>query len=154
MKAVVQRVKFASVKVEGETVGCIDSGLLILLGVSKEDSEAEAELLALKLSKLRIFSDEDDKMNLSVTDIGGGALVISNFTLCADLRRGTRPSFDPAMPPARANELYEFFCKKLAECGVERVEKGIFGADMAVELLNDGPVTITVDTDIWNKPRK
>lgn len=154
MKAVVQRVKYASVKVEGEMVGKIDGGLLILLGVSKEDSEAEAELLASKLSKLRIFSDEDDKMNLSLIDIGGGALVVSNFTLCADLRRGTRPSFDPAMPPTRANELYGFFCKKLAECGVERIEKGVFGADMAVELLNDGPVTITFDTDIWNKPRK
>lgn len=153
MKAVIQRVKKASVTVSGEVVGKIDDGLLILLGVSKGDSEAEAGLLAEKISKLRIFSDGDDKMNLSVVDIGGKALVISNFTLCADVRRGTRPSFDPAMPPLEANRLYECFCESLENFGVLGVEKGIFGADMAVELLNDGPVTLTIDTDIWSKPR-
>ncbi len=153
MKAVVQRVKFASVKVDGNTVGSIEQGLLVLLGVTKEDTEKEAEILASKLSKLRIFTDNDDKMNLSLLDIDGDALVISNFTLAADLRRGNRPSFDPAMPPEAANELYEYFCDRLKNCGVKRVEKGVFGAEMAVELLNDGPVTITADTDIWNKPR-
>lgn len=151
MKAVIQRVKSASVKVDNEVCGEIKQGLLILLGVTKEDNEREAELLASKLSKLRIFTDENDKMNLSVMDIGGGALVISNFTLCADMKKGNRPSFDPAMPPVEARRLYEHFCAELLKCGVNRVEKGVFGADMAVELLNDGPVTITVDTDIWNR---
>ena len=151
MKAVIQRVKNASVKVGGEIVGQIGEGLLILLGVTKEDTEKEAELLAVKLSKLRIFTDSEDKMNLSVNDIYGEALVISNFTLCADIRKGNRPSFDPAMPPAEANRLYKYFCEELLKCGVLRVEKGVFGADMAVELLNDGPVTILYDTDIWSK---
>ncbi len=151
MKAVIQRVKQASVTVDGEVRGSIDEGLLILLGVTKEDNEKTAELLAAKLSKLRIFTDQNDKMNLSVTDIGGGALVISNFTLCADMKKGNRPSFDPAMPPEEANRLYEYFCAELLKCGVKVVEKGVFGADMAVMLLNDGPVTITVDTDIWNR---
>ena len=151
MKAVIQRVKYAAVKVDGEVKGQIEAGLLILLGVTKEDDESTAELLAAKLSKLRIFTDENDKMNLSVMDINGGALVISNFTLCADMKKGNRPSFDPAMPPTEANRLYEYFCAELKKCGVAVVEKGVFGADMAVELLNDGPVTITVDTDIWNR---
>ncbi len=153
MKAVIQRVKKASVTVEGKTVGSIGEGLLVMLGVTKEDKEENAALLAEKLSNLRIFTDENDKMNLSVLGIGGEALVISNFTLCADLRRGTRPSFDPAMPPKRANELYQYFCDCLRERGVAKVEEGVFGADMSVELINDGPVTINVDTDIWNKPR-
>lgn len=153
MKAVIQRVKKAAVSVSGETVGNIKDGLLVLLGVSKGDTEAEAVLLAEKLSKLRIFSDSEDKMNLSVIDIGGEALVISNFTLCADVRRGTRPSFDPAMPPAEAKKLYEFFCDCLIKTGIKGVERGVFGADMSVELINDGPVTLTIDTDTWNKPR-
>ncbi len=151
MKAVIQRVKFASVKVDGYVRGEIEQGLLILLGVTKEDTERETEVLASKLSRLRIFTDENDKMNLSVMDIGGSALVISNFTLCADMKKGNRPSFDPAMPPVEANKLYEYFCAELLKCGVKRVEKGVFGADMVVELLNDGPVTITVDTNIWNR---
>ncbi len=153
MKAVIQRVKYASVKVSGETVGSINEGFLILLGVVKEDNEKQAEQLAEKIARLRVFTDQNDKMNLSLLDIEGEALVISNFTLAADLRRGNRPSFDPAMPPSDANRLYEYFCDMLQKCGVKRVEKGVFGADMAVELLNDGPVTITADTDIWNKPR-
>ena len=153
MKAVIQRVKYASVKVSGETAGSINEGFLILLGVVKEDTEKQAEQLAEKIARLRVFTDQNDKMNLSLLDIEGEALVISNFTLAADLRRGNRPSFDPAMPPVDANRLYEYFCDMLQKCGVKRVEKGVFGADMAVELLNDGPVTITADTDIWNKPR-
>lgn len=153
MKAVIQRVKYASVKVSKETVGSINEGFLILLGVVKKDTEKQAEQLAEKIARLRVFTDQNDKMNLSLLDIEGEALVISNFTLAADLRRGNRPSFDPAMPPSDANRLYEYFCDMLRKCGVKRVEKGVFGADMAVELLNDGPVTITADTDIWNKPR-
>lgn len=153
MKAVIQRVKYASVKVSGEIVGSINEGFLILLGVVKEDTEKQAEQLAEKIARLRVFTDQNDKMNLSLLDIEGEALVISNFTLAADLRRGNRPSFDPAMPPVDANRLYEYFCDMFQKCGVKRVEKGVFGADMAVELLNDGPVTITADTDIWNKPR-
>lgn len=153
MKAVIQRVKKACVSVSGDTVGKIEEGLLILLGVAKGDTEAEASLLAEKLSKMRIFSDSEDKMNLSVIDIGGKALVISNFTLCADVRRGTRPSFDPAMPPSEAKRLYEYFCDSLIKTGVNGVERGIFGADMSVELINDGPVTLTIDTDTWKKSR-
>ena len=153
MKAVIQRVKRASVSVEGKTVGSIADGMLILLGVNKEDTRETAVLLAEKLAKMRIFTDANQKMNLSLLNIGGGALVISNFTLCADIRRGTRPSFDLAMPPKQADELYEFFCDQLRKNGVEKVEKGVFGADMSVELINDGPVTVSIDTDIWNKPR-
>ncbi len=153
MKTVVQRAKRASVSVNGKIVGSIGQGLLILLGVTKKDTEENADMLAEKLSNMRIFTDENDKMNLSLLNIGGEALVISNFTLCADVRRGTRPSFDPAMPPERARELYLYFCDCLKKCGVTKVEEGVFGADMSVELINDGPVTISVDTDIWNKPR-
>ena len=153
MKAVIQRVKRASVSVEGKIVGSIADGMLILLGVNKEDTRETAVLLAEKLAKMRIFTDANQKMNLSLLNISGGALVISNFTLCADIRRGTRPSFDLAMPPKQADELYEFFCDQLRKNGVEKVEKGVFGADMSVELINDGPVTVSIDTDIWNKPR-
>lgn len=153
MKAVVQRVKRAAVTVEGKTVGSIGAGLLILLGVTREDTEENAALLAEKLSNMRIFTDQNDKMNFSLLSVGGEALVISNFTLCADVRRGTRPSFDSAMPPERANELYQNFCFCLRERGVIKVEQGIFGADMSVELLNDGPVTISLDTEVYNKPR-
>ncbi len=154
MKAVVQRVKRAAVTVEGKTVGRIGAGLLILLGVTREDTDENAALLAEKLSNMRIFTDQNDKMNLSLLSVGGEALVVSNFTLCADVRRGTRPSFDSAMPPERAKELYQYFCFCLREHGVVKVEQGIFGADMSVELLNDGPVTISLDTNAYNKPRK
>ena len=100
---------------------------------------------------MRIFTDENDKMNLSVKDVGGGILVISNFTLCADMRKGTRPSFDPAMPPLEANRLYEYFCDRLKEQEITRIENGVFGADMKVSLLNDGPVTLTLDSVLWRK---
>lgn len=151
MKAVVQRVASASVQVEGKTVGEIDNGLLILLGVTKEDTEEDAQILAKKIAAMRIFTDENDKMNLSVKDIGGSALVISNFTLCADMRKGTRPSFDPAMPPTEADRLYEYFCERLSEQEALPVEKGVFGAEMKVSLLNDGPVTLTLDSTLWRK---
>ena len=144
MKAVVQRVTHASVKVDGEIKGEIQNGLLILLGVGMNDSEAEAKRLAQKISKLRIFSDENDKINLSVNDIGGSVLVISQFTLYADCRKGNRPNFMNAGKPDEAELLYEYFvseCKKL----VPNVQKGVFGADMKVELLNDGPFTIVLE---------
>ena len=151
MKAVVQRVASAAVKVEGKTVGEIEKGLLVLLGVTKEDTEEDAQILAKKMASLRIFTDENGKMNLSVKDVGGSALVISNFTLCADVRKGTRPSFDPAMPPAEADRLYEYFCKLLSEQEAVVVETGVFGAEMKVSLLNDGPVTLTLDSTLWRK---
>lgn len=151
MKAIIQRVAHASVKVDNEIVGAIEKGFMILLGVGKDDTEKEAELLASKVANLRIFCDEADKMNLSLLDTGGEALVISNFTLCADSKKGNRPSFINAKEPVEANALYEKFCLFLKENGVKKVAKGIFGADMKVELLNDGPVTIILDTDIWRK---
>lgn len=146
MKAILQRVKFAKVEVEGKTVGEIEQGFLILLGVEQEDDEKEADVLAKKIAGLRIFTDENDKMNLSLSDINGSVLVISNFTLCADCSHGRRPSFIAAARPEKAEPLYEYFCQKIRENGIDRVEKGIFGADMAVTLLNDGPVTIDINS--------
>ena len=115
------------------------------------DGEAQAELLAAKIAKLRVFEDENCKMNKSILDIGGEILVISQFTLCADIKKGNRPSFTDSAAPDEANRLYEFFCSKLLENGVSKVETGVFAADMAVEISNDGPVTIIMDTDIWDK---
>jgi D-tyrosyl-tRNA(Tyr) deacylase len=151
MKAVIQRVSSASVKVDERRVGEIEKGLLVLLGVAKDDTDADAEVLAKKIANLRIFSDPDDKMNLSVKDIGGKMLIISNFTLCADTKKGTRPSFDPAMPPQEADRLYEYFCNRVKEVESVEVQKGIFGADMKVNLLNDGPVTLIMDSTVWRK---
>ncbi|MEE1061882.1 MAG: D-aminoacyl-tRNA deacylase [Ruminococcus sp.] len=146
MKAILQRVTSASVEVEGKTVGEIKNGFLVLLGVAQGDTEKEADALAAKISTLRVFTDENDKMNLSLADINGGVLVISNFTLYADCSHGRRPSFIAAARPETAEPLYEYFCKKLSDNGVAVVEKGIFGADMKVSLLNDGPVTIDLDS--------
>lgn len=151
MKAIIQRVKNASVTVDGECVGKTERGFLILLGVYGGDTETEAELLARKTAALRVFCDADDKMNLSLLDIGGDALVVSNFTLCADVKKGNRPSFVNAMEPTNAERLYEYYCKCLKEFGVKQVETGVFGADMTVNMCGDGPVTITLDTDIWSK---
>ncbi|MBR7133258.1 MAG: D-tyrosyl-tRNA(Tyr) deacylase [Clostridia bacterium] len=151
MKAVIQRVSNAEVCVDGQTVGSCNQGFLILVGAAQGDTEQDAELLARKTANLRVFCDDDDKMNLSVLDIEGEVLAISQFTLCADVKKGNRPSFINAMEPVRANELYELYCSKLREYGVKRVEQGVFGADMKVSLLNDGPVTIIFDTDIWRK---
>ncbi len=150
MKAVIQRCRSASVIVDEKTVGKIDNGLLILLGVFEDDTKEAADILAKKTVNLRIFSDENDKMNLSLLDVSGSALVVSNFTLCADAKKGTRPSYSHAMKPCAANEMYEYFCKLIEEEGI-KVEKGIFGADMTVNMCGDGPVTITLDTDIWMK---
>ncbi len=151
MKAVIQRVESASVSVEGKIAGACEKGFMLLFGAAKGDTEADAELLARKTANLRVFCDENGKMNKSVLDIGGGILAISQFTLCADVKKGNRPSFTEALEPQKAEELYDFFCKKLKAEGVNRVEKGIFGADMKVSLVNDGPVTIIFDTEIWRK---
>ena len=146
MKAILQRVTFAEVKVDGNTVGKIGNGFLILLGVAEGDTEKEADALSAKVATLRGFTDENDKMNLSLADIDGEVLVISNFTLYADCSHGRRPNFMKAAKPDIAEPLYEYFCEKMADNGVRKVEKGIFGADMKVSLLNDGPVTIDIDT--------
>lgn len=148
MRALIQRVSEASVRVDGDVVGEIGQGLLVLICAMRGDSEAEAVKLAGKISKLRIFQDEAGKMNKSVLDIGGSALVVSQFTLAADTKSGNRPGFSTACGPEEGNEFYEFFADQLAETGVP-VAKGRFGADMKVSLLNDGPVTIWMDTDQW-----
>ena len=121
--------------------------MLILLGIHGDDTERDAEKLAAKVSSLRIFTDENDKMNLSLADVGGGVLVISNFTLYGDCSHGRRPSFVKAARPEKAEPLYEYFCERMKHEGVADVRKGVFGADMKVELLNDGPVTLVVDTE-------
>ena len=123
----------------------------MLIGVMQGDTDAEAQLLAAKISKLRVFEDENGKMNKSVLDIGGEILVISQFTLCADIKKGNRPSFTDSAPPEEADRLYLAFCEHLREAGVKKVETGVFAADMLVSIDNDGPVTIVMDTDIWEK---
>ena len=145
MKALVQRVSEARVTVGDRVVGSIGRGLLVLLGVEHGDGEGEAELLARKIAHLRIFEDQAGKMNRSVLDIGGGVLAVSQFTLCADVRKGNRPSFIGAAPPELANPLYARFCEHVAALGVP-VARGEFAAHMAVRLVNDGPVTIWLDT--------
>lgn len=151
MIAIVQRVSSASVAVDCEVKGRAGSGLLVLVGVGEGDDKAAAELLASKVANLRIFCDENDKMNLSCLDVGGEILAISNFTLMADTKKGNRPSFIGAMEPNGANELYEYFCAQLKNCGVKSVEKGVFGADMHISAELSGPVTITLNTDTWRK---
>jgi D-tyrosyl-tRNA(Tyr) deacylase len=133
--------------VDGQTIGAAKAGLMILFGVKEGDTDAEARFLAEKTVNLRIFSDEEGKMNRSLLDIGGDALVVSQFTLYADCRKGRRPSFIGAMRPPEAERLYLEYARLLHEMGVSRVETGSFGADMQVTLLNDGPVTILLDTD-------
>ena len=149
MKAVIQRVNYAICRVNGNITGQCNEGFLIMLGVHEDDTEAEAEILAQKISKMRIFTDENDKMNLSIADIGGGVLCISNFTLCADARKGTRPNFMHAMKPERANELYELFMSRLSE--TIPVEKGAFGEHMDIESSLHGPITIVLDTNDFAK---
>ena len=146
MRALVQRVSEASVTVDGPVIGEIEAGLLVLICAMEGDTEAQANYLAAKISKLRIFKDDCGKMNRSVADIGGSVLVVSQFTLAADTRRGNRPGFSNAASPARGEELYQYFAAKLGELGLP-VATGEFGADMKVRLLNDGPVTIWMDTD-------
>ena len=152
MKAVIQRVANASVVVDGETVGSCGRGYLILLGVAQGDSETDAELLCRKIANLRIFRDENDKMNLSVKDIDGEALVISQFTLMANYRHGNRPDFLESAKPDEAKRLYEYFTE-LLRGELRHVSCGIFGADMKVSLLNDGPVTICMDSEVLKKKK-
>ena len=145
MRALLQRVSHAKVEVRGEVIGEVGRGLLIFLGVTEGDSEDEVQFLAKKVSKLRIFSDDAGKMNLSLTDVGGSALVVSQFTLYGDARRGNRPSYIKAARPEQADGLYGRFVQVLGELGLETAT-GEFGADMQVSLLNDGPVTLWLDT--------
>ncbi len=145
MRALIQRVTNASVSVGGAVVGRSGPGLLILVCAMQGDSKAQADQLASKISKLRIFKDDNGKMNRSILDVGGSALVVSQFTLAADTSRGNRPGFSEAASPEDGNRLYEYFARQVAVLGVP-VETGQFGADMAVELTNDGPVTIWLET--------
>jgi D-tyrosyl-tRNA(Tyr) deacylase len=145
MIAVIQRVARANVTIKGMTRGCIGKGLVILLGVARGDEKSDADFLADKIAGLRIFPDDDGKMNISLKDARGEALVISQFTLCGDWRKGRRPSFIGAAAPEEGNSLYEYFCRTLAGFGIP-VETGEFGAMMDVSLINDGPVTFVLDS--------
>jgi D-tyrosyl-tRNA(Tyr) deacylase len=145
MRAVVQRVSRGEVRVEGRPVGAVGKGLVVLLGVARDDGEADARAMADKLAGLRVFEDQAGKMNLALAEVGGGLLVISQFTLLGDARRGNRPGFTDAAPPAAAEALYQRVCALLRKQGLP-VATGVFRADMAVELVNDGPVTILLDT--------
>lgn len=145
MRAVVQRVSRAQVTVEGQVTGKIDRGLLVLLGVAQADTEADLEWLVAKVLGLRVFSDEAGKMNLDLKQVNGGLLVVSQFTLLGDVRKGNRPAFTGAKEPVEAERMYERFCARAAELGAP-VQKGVFRADMQVELVNDGPVTLLLDS--------
>ena len=149
MRAVLQRVLSASVECENKVVSEIGKGFMILLGVKKNDTQEEADALASKIVGLRVFSDENGKMNLALGDVGGDIIVVSNFTLYADCSHGKRPSFFDAERPQQANELYEYFIKKLKFYGAKNIGTGVFGGDMQVRIQNDGPVTIILDTDDW-----
>ena len=144
MKLVVQRVAFSDVKIDGEVVGKIDKGFMVLLGVTHTDTKENADFLAKKLCNLRVFEDENEKMNLSIKDVNGKLLIVSQFTLYADCKKGNRPSFVEAANPEMANELYEYFMDECRKEGII-VEKGEFGAHMEVSLLNNGPVTIILE---------
>ena len=150
MKAVVQRCSSAAVTANGQPAGSIQKGLLLLLGVMGDDTEQDADLLAQKIAKLRIFCDAQQKLNLNVNQVQGAVLCVSNFTLCAELKKGNRPDFGGAMPPQRASELYHYFCAQLQKQGVA-VQTGVFGADMHISLCCDGPITLTYNTKIWRK---
>lgn len=152
MKAVLQRVINAHVNVDGNTVGKCGEGLMILLGVAFGDTEEDARLLANKICNLRIFNDENEKMNLSIKNIDGEALVISQFTLMANYKHGNRPDFLESAPPAEAERLYEYFVSLLS-AELRHVEKGIFGAHMEVGLVNNGPVTIVMDSEVLKKKK-
>ena len=153
MRALIQRVAHASVTVDGKVTGAIEKGFLILLGVTETDTEEEVTVLTEKMLKLRLFPDAEGKTNCSIQDVGGSLLVISQFTLCADCRKGTRPSFSHAAKPDEAERLYELF---LAKCRavIPHTDCGVFGAHMDVDLRNDGPFTVLLDTDDLKKPRR
>ena len=144
MRIVVQRVQKASVTIDNELYSEIKKGYLVLFGAEKDDVVSQADWLSNKVSVLRCFPDEQGKMNLSIKDIQGEMLIVSQFTLCGDIRKGTRPSFDKAMKPDEANKMYEYFIQKVKEQGIP-VKTGVFGADMKIDLLNDGPVTFVID---------
>ena len=144
MKVLIQRVKNAGVKTDGETISSIDKGILALVGIEKGDTKEQVEKLAKKVVNLRIFPDENDKMNLSLLDINGEMLIVSQFTLCGDCKKGTRPSFDKSAPPDIANELYEYFVTQVQTYGIKTCT-GKFGAMMEVSLINDGPVTFMLE---------
>lgn len=146
LRVVIQRVSEASVSVNGNTVGAIKRGLLILLGIQEEDQDDDIEWMCHKLNNLRIFNDQEGKMNLSIQDIEGNYLVISQFTLFASTKKGNRPSYLKSAKPSIANPLYEKFTDRLAHISNQKIEKGLFGADMKVSLINDGPVTIVIDS--------
>ena len=146
MKALVQRVTEGSVTVDGQLIGSIGRGLVILFGAGRGDTEKDVHYLAEKCANLRIFEDAAGKMNLSLLDIGGEALVISQFTLYGDCRKGRRPGFSDAADPAEAEQFYEHFLAEIANCGVKKVQHGIFGADMKVKIFNDGPVTFMLES--------
>ena len=146
MRIVIQRVREASVKINDEIVGEIQQGLLVLLGIEHVDSQLDADYLIQKLIHLRIFSDDYGKMNLSVSDISGGLLIVSQFTLFADTKKGNRPSFIRSAPPEKAIPLYDYFLSQLNKSFSAKIENGVFGANMQVELINDGPVTIILDS--------
>ena len=145
MRAIVQKVKKAKVEVKNNVVGQIDKGYMVLLGVKKGDTEKEADYLAKKLCNLRIFEDDNGKMNLSIKDVNGELLIISQFTLYGNTKEGNRPSFIEVEEPEKANELYKYFLIKCKENGIEKVEQGIFGEHMEVSLINDGPNTIIME---------
>lgn len=147
MRVVLQRVSNCTVTVDEKITGEIGKGFLLLLGVENGDTEADAIKLAKKIAGLRIFTDENDKMNLSLADVGGSVLVVSNFTLYADCSHGRRPSFINAARPEISDPLYEFFCDEIRKNGIENVQTGIFGADMKVSLTNDGPVTLVINSE-------
>ena len=154
MLAVVQRINGGEVVVDGNTIAkCDGLGLLILLGVTHEDTEEDARLLGDKIAKLRIFSDENDKMNLSVLDVDGGIIVVSNFTLYGSYRKGNRPDYMNSAHPSHAEPLYEYF-KEYLKKYTDKIESGEFGADMKVRITNDGPVTLQLDSNVLRQPKK
>ncbi len=153
MTAVIQRVQRAKVTVDCETVGEIGKGLFVLVGFSEGDTKEDADIVAAKIPELRIFEDENEKMNFSVSDIEGGILIVPNFTLAASCRKGRRPDFTSAMKPAQATEMFDYFRDKIKESGVF-VNTGVFGADMKIECLNDGPVTLILDPEKLRAPRR
>lgn len=148
MKIVIQRVLHAAVTADGVPAGKCGHGLLLLVGVVQGDTDADAEILAAKIAKMRIFTDDAGKMNRSLLDVGGSVLAVSNFTLAADISHGNRPSFTDAEKPDTADRLYEYFCARLRAEGVP-VETGVFGADMRIDMAADGPITILADSEIW-----
>lgn len=151
MKAVLQRVKNASVTINGAETRTIGQGLLILLGVAATDTLDDAKLLARKCAELRIFEDENEKLNLSALDLGYDIMIVSNFTLQADTKKGRRPSFIAAAKPPLSVEAYELFIQCVRESGIAKVETGEFGAEMQIALVNDGPVTLVLDTEEWKR---